>query len=54
VQSIITDPRGRVVVNNSDDTTTFTVTEIDLEDVDRARSRSMSHLKDCRPEIYFK
>jgi predicted amidohydrolase len=54
VQSIITDPRGRVVVNNSDDAKTFTITEIDLEDVDRARSRSMSHLKDCRPEIYFK
>jgi len=54
VQSIITDPYGRVLVNNSDDTTTYTITEIDLEDVDRARSRSMSHLKDCRPEIYFK
>jgi predicted amidohydrolase len=54
VQSIITDPRGRVVVNNSDDTTTYTITEIDLEDADRQRSRPMSHLKDCRPDIYFK
>ena len=54
VQSIITDPYGRVITNNSDDTTTYTITEIDLEDADRRRSRSNSHLKDCRPEIYFK
>ena len=54
VQSIITDPRGRVLVNNSDDTTTFTITEIDLEEADRQRNRPMSHLKDRRPEIYFK
>lgn len=54
VQNIVTAPDGRVVTNNFDDNTTFTITEIDLEEVDRRRSREVSHIRDRRPEIYFK
>ena len=54
VQSLITNPNGQVVVNNSEDITTYIITEIDLQDVDRRCNRPMGPLKDCRTEIYVK
>ncbi len=51
-QSLITDPEGEIVLNETSDATRFAVCEIDLADVDKRRNHEYAHLKDRRPEIY--
>lgn len=48
-QSLITDPRGRVVCNNKDKEKTYAVTEIDLS---RAPANKGGHIVDRRPDVY--
>lgn len=48
-QSLITDPRGRVVCNNKDKEKTHAVTEIDLS---RAPANKGGHIVDRRPDVY--
>ena len=50
-QSLITNPKGKVVCNNEDDSQTFTITEIDLNKVDEKRKTS-PHLKNRRTDVY--
>jgi predicted amidohydrolase len=52
-QSLITGPRGEIVVNDDSSETRFTITEIDLAEVDAVRSEPHSHLKGRRPELYL-
>lgn len=51
-QSLVTDPEGGVVLNETSDDADFAVCEIDLARADAARAAEMSHLKDRRPELY--
>jgi len=51
-QSLITGPTGKVLCNDERTDTRFTVTEIDLSQVDKVRAGDSSHLKDRRPDIY--
>jgi len=48
-QSLITDPRGRVVCNNEDKNKTYTVTEIDLS---KAPANKGGHIVDRRTDVY--
>jgi omega-amidase len=48
-QSLITDPKGDVVCNNKDKSTTYTVTEIDLS---KAPANKGGHIVDRRPDVY--
>jgi predicted amidohydrolase len=48
-QSLITGPRGEVVMNNDDPKKSYTITEIDL---DRATATKNNHIRDRRPDIY--
>jgi len=48
-QSLITDPRGRVVCNNEDKSKTYTVTEIDLS---KAPANKGGHIVDRRTDVY--
>jgi len=48
-QSLITDPKGDVVVNNRDKTKTYSVTEIDLS---KALADKSGHIIDRRPDVY--
>jgi predicted amidohydrolase len=47
--SLITGPKGDVVVNNRDKTQTYTVTEIDLS---KALADKSGHIIDRRPDVY--
>ena len=51
LQTLITSPRGDVVSNVEAEDVTFTVTEIDLEEVD-ARRETSGHLSERRSDIY--
>ena len=51
-QSLITGPRGGVIANNENNDDEFTVTEIDLGEVDDSRGRETTQLKDRRPDVY--
>jgi hypothetical protein len=51
-QSLITDPEGRIVVNETSPHVEFVVTDIDLERVDAVRSGPSAHLCDRRPDVY--
>ncbi len=48
-QSLITGPKGDVVVNNRDKNKTYTVTEIDLS---KALADKSGHIVDRRPDVY--
>ena len=48
-QSLITGPKGEVVMNNEDPKKTYTITEIDL---DRATATQNNHILDRRPDVY--
>jgi len=48
-QSLITGPKGEVVMNNDDPKKTYTITEIDL---DRAMATQNNHILDRRPDVY--
>jgi len=48
-QSLITNHKGAVVCNNTDENTTYTVTEIDLS---KAPANKGGHIVDRRPDVY--
>jgi predicted amidohydrolase len=52
-QSLITDPNGEIVCNVTNGDAAFTVTEIDLSQVDAVRTGDSSHLRDRRPDLYL-
>jgi len=51
-QSLVTGPEGQVLRNETGEDESYSVTEIDLSEVDAARARGTSHLKDRRPGLY--
>jgi predicted amidohydrolase len=51
-QSLITGPSGEVLVDDRRRGRRFTVTGVDLAEVDKVRRSPSAHLKDRRPEIY--
>lgn len=51
-QSLITDPYGKIVCNNEKDGEDFTITQIELNEVERARSADLAHLRDRRSDVY--
>lgn len=52
LESLLTDPEGEVVVDETCEQVSFSVTEIDLAAVDQRRARESSHLKDRRTDLY--
>ncbi len=51
-QSLITDPRGEVIVNNETEKDRITISEIDISMVDQVCLGESSHIKDRRPDVY--
>lgn len=51
-QALLTGPSGEIVCNQESAEVPFTVTEIDLDEVDRVRCKPSAHLRDRRPEVY--
>ena len=51
-QSLVTGPRGEILVNNHNSTDRFTLCEVDLSLVDEARSAPSAHLRDRREDLY--
>jgi len=51
-QSLLTDPSGEIVCNDTREDAFFSLTKIDLSQVDEVRARDSAHLKDRRPELY--
>ncbi len=49
--SLVTGPKGEIVCQDDSDAG-FSITEIDLSEVDKIRSAEYSHLKDRRPDLY--
>lgn len=52
VQSLLTGPRGELLCNESFHRASFSVTEIDLSEVETVRSGPSAHLRDRRPDVY--
>jgi predicted amidohydrolase len=52
MQSLLTDPTGKIVCNDTGENAQYSVTEIDLSEVDAARAGSSAHLRDRRPDLY--
>ena len=51
-QALITDPEGRVVLNDEDRLHRCQVSEIDLAEADARRASSCGHLRDRRQDVY--
>ena len=51
-QSLITGPAGNVLRNNESGEEGFTITEVDLSEVEEVRIGPMAHLRDRRPDAY--
>ena len=51
-QSLITGPTGNIICNDTREDLDFSLTEIDLSEVDEARVADSAHLRDRRPELY--
>jgi predicted amidohydrolase len=51
-QSLVTDPTGEIVINETSDEIEFVVSEIDLDQVDRVRAGEGAHLGYRRPDLY--
>lgn len=51
-QSLVTDPKGNIIVNNEDEKDSFTISEIDISLVDQVRFGESAHLKDRRLDAY--
>ena len=51
-QSLVTGPRGEVILNERSREAAFSVCEIDLSEVERVRTSEKAHLRDRRPEVY--
>ena len=52
LQSLLTDPTGKIICNDARGNVSFSLTEIDVSQVDEVRARESAHLKDRRPELY--
>jgi len=50
--ALVTGPEGEVLREEADDSVRWTVTEIGLSRVDRARAGPSAHLRDRMPELY--
>jgi predicted amidohydrolase len=53
MQSLLTDPTGQIICNETRKQVTFTMCEIDLLEADKVRAGDSAHLKDRRPELYI-
>ena len=51
-QSLVTDPRGDIVVYDDDESTDVVTCDVDLLLADKVRAGASSHLKDRRPDVY--
>lgn len=52
MQSLLTDPTGDIICNDTCENAHYSVSEIDLSEVDAVRTGSSAHLRDRRPDIY--
>jgi omega-amidase len=53
LQSLLVDPTGEIICNDTRADVGFSSTEIDLSQIDEVRAGDSAHLKDRRPELYF-
>ena len=51
-QSLVTDPAGKILCNETAPHPAFSITEIDLSEADRVRTGPSAHLRDRRPDCY--
>ncbi|MFC1452349.1 carbon-nitrogen hydrolase family protein [Verrucomicrobiota bacterium] len=51
-QSLLTGPTGDIICDDTHEGAPFSVTEIDLSQVDEIRAGCSAHLRDMRPELY--
>ncbi len=51
-QSLLTDPTGKIICNETEPDKQFALNEIDLSQVDKVRAGGLAHLRDRRPELY--
>ena len=52
-QSLLTGPEGEIVCNETPPADDYSITEIDLSQVDAVRARPAAHLKDRRSDLYI-
>jgi predicted amidohydrolase len=52
VQSLVTGPKGEIILNERAEEATFAVSEVNLARVDERRARENSHLKHRRTDLY--
>ena len=52
-QSLLTGPKGEIVCDETGGDSGYSVSEIDLSNVDSVRSGESAHLRDRRPDVYF-
>ncbi len=52
-RSLVTGPRGEILVNNHNPADRFTLCEVDLGPVDEVRSGPSAHLRDRRDDLYL-
>lgn len=52
-ESLVTDPRGDIILNETSDAVSFAVCEIDLTEVDCVRAGPSAHLRDRRSDLYI-
>jgi len=51
-QSLVTDPTGEIVLDETSDAVDFAIVDIDLTEVDEVRAGPSAHLRDRRPDLY--
>jgi omega-amidase len=51
-EALITSPKGEILVQETSESRSWTVTELNLDDVDEARAALLAHLRDRRPDMY--
>lgn len=51
-QSLLTDPTGKIVCNETDRKAHYALCEIDLSEADAVRGGASAHLRDRRPDVY--
>jgi predicted amidohydrolase len=52
-QSLVTAPKGEIVINDRSEDTAYSISEIDLAYVDQQRARENSHLRYRRTDLYL-
>jgi predicted amidohydrolase len=53
-QSLVTDPSGKTLLDDSDENTAFSICEVNLADANRRRARDNSFLKARRSDLYLR